>query len=278
MAYLPYAPQIGCKYVLTAPSGARAVFNDPLDADYVGVTYEVTGLDSAEVRENAQDLVESDGGAHGAFYFGRRPITMSARVFGFSTDVARDARIDKLRVALKECLRADGVLSWQNNPTGSNPPMQTWVRMQQPMRQTGAWVKELQVAMVSQYAPLFGSTLNTSASTASGVGRVLENKGDYPSYPLIRITGTSVNPTVAKTGGGTLSLSSTGLTIAAGETLEIDTLNHTANFIAGARNGQNGNSFINFATTVWPTLTKGNSTLTLSGGGSMVVVYRDAWS
>jgi hypothetical protein len=79
---------------------------------------------------------------------------------------------------------------------------------------------------------------------------------------------------------GTLTFKTTGLTIAAGETLQVDTFRHTAIFTAGARNGQSGNRYIDFATTQWPYL-EGNGTtqtFTLSGGGSANVQYRDTWS
>lgn len=73
-------PQYGVKYTLTGPDGSRAVFNDPSDVDYVGQLTDLTGLDSAEVREAADDLIGDDGGVHGEFYYGRRPLTMSGRI------------------------------------------------------------------------------------------------------------------------------------------------------------------------------------------------------
>ncbi len=275
MAYIPYSPQLSCKYTLTAPSGLKAVFNDSADADYVGALTDLSGLDSAEVRESASELTEADGGAHGAFYFGRRPITMSIRVFGAATELARDARIDKLRRVMKECMRLDGILSWQNSPTGSTVQMQTWVRAQQPTRITGNWVKEIQIALVSQYAPLYGSTLKQSADTASGTGIVVENQGDYPTYPLFQLVGTSTNPAV--TNPGAQGLRTTGLSLANTERVEFDMLNHTGVFLVGARAGQSANRYIDFANTQFIPLVSGNNTITLSFGGTLKIIYRDAW-
>jgi len=85
MAYLPIAQEMGIKYELTGPDGTVAVFNDASDSKNVGTLTALTGLDSPEIRENAQDLVESDGGVHGAFYFGRRPVTMTGLVHGHSS-------------------------------------------------------------------------------------------------------------------------------------------------------------------------------------------------
>lgn len=270
MAYVPYSPQIGCKYVLTN-GAARAVFNDSTDADYVGMLSDITGLDSPDVRESAEDLVQADGGAHGMFWYGRRPITATITVANASSTAARDIRLDKLMRA-SNALRADAVLSWQNLPLASTLGMQTWVRRQQPLRITGGWAKTVQLALVSQYAPLFGSAAKSSAPTASGTPVVLENQGSYISYPVIRVTGVSTNPQVAVAGGGTLK--TTGLTIAAGHYVDFDMLNHTAT-LDGTTSYNRYIDFVNITT--WPALLTGNNTFTLTGGGTLTVFWRDAW-
>ena len=64
----------GVPYAITGPDGTRAVFNDRDDPDFVGfLTAPPAGLDSPEVRESSDLVVEGDGGVHGLFYFGRRP-------------------------------------------------------------------------------------------------------------------------------------------------------------------------------------------------------------
>jgi len=60
--------------------GIRVVFNDPSDADYVGVLSNISGLDSPDVREAADDLIGDDGGVHGNFYYGRRPIVLEGMI------------------------------------------------------------------------------------------------------------------------------------------------------------------------------------------------------
>lgn len=278
MAYVPFAQEIGAIYTLTAPSGAVAVFNDSTSSNYAGMLSEITGLDSPEVRESATDRVESDGGDHGKFYFGRRPLTMTVKVFGHATALARAQKIDRLhRAAL--ALRGDSLLTWA--PTYSTGTgMQIPVRLNQPIRDTGPWAKEIQLALVSAQAVIESQTLHTSASIASGGSGVLENIGSYEAFPLINITGASTNPQVSDGHGGTLKTGPTGftLTLAIGETVQIDTLNHTAVFTAGARVGQSANRYIDFAQTlVWPFLASGNNTFSLTGGGTMTVTWRDAW-
>lgn len=279
MPYYAYSPQMGCKYVLLGPNSARAAFNDPSDADYVGVLTEdgVTGLDSADVRESATELAGSDGGSHGDFYFGRRPITMTGIVTGHASAGARDARLAKLRRATN-ALRSDVLLMWHNNPTATTIPMQTWCRLQN-RRITGAWNKSFQLGLVSEYAVLFSQALRS----ASGSPVTVENQGDWAAFPVIRIDGASTNPTVTvdslDTDEANMVLYTKNLSLAAGEAVEVDTLNHTATFVAGARNGQSANRHIDFDLTVrWPALHYGNSTVTLGGGGTLSLTWRDAWA
>lgn len=273
MAYQPIATEIGAIYKLTAPSGAVAVFNDPADPNYVGMLTEITGLDSAEVRENATDLVEADGGAHGPFYFGRRPITFTVRVFGHATNAEREARVDRARRAAL-AMQADAILSWKPSDWASRAYIElfTPVRRQQPFRESGAWVKDLQIALVSEFAYIFSTQSKTVAT-----GVATENRGNVPAYPLVRFTGASANPTITD---GTRTFRTTGLNLAAGEQVEFDMLNHTGKFIAGARNGQSANRYIDFTTTQWPYVS-GNGTsqtFAMTGGGTASIVYRDTWA
>lgn len=442
MAYYPKAVEIGARYRLVAPSGVEAVFNDPLDPNYVGMLTEVTGLDSAEVRESADDLVEADGGQHGDFYFGRRPITMTARVYGHATVAERTRRID-LAERASIALRGDAFMSWKpssrrdnlvTNPraandtqdwlnagsglgaggtltrvTGQTPPvgttafqvattgtgaanqgaiiaipttpgktyavtiaakrsagtgtasafvgganfgaainsnvwgtrtatfvagatttyvgvrqadsntaastfqfsdvmvregtdtsygdgdtagwywsgsphrsasgdyieMATWVRRQQPVRESGQWIKEIQLALVSQFAPVFSA--NAYSTSFNGSSQSVENHGSYPSYPIVRIAGASTNPTFDIEGR---TFHTSGLTLAGGETVEYDMLNHTGLFTAGGRAGQSANRYIDFANTVtWPYIDAASSDdASISGGGTFQVVWRDTWA
>jgi hypothetical protein len=133
MARMPFSPQLNAIYTLQY-AGFKAVFNDPFDPDYAGMLTEVSGLDSPDIRESAEDLVESDGGVHGNFYFGRRPVTLSGRIFGHATAADRDRRLDLVRNA-SMALRSDAVLSWEPhdrianlvmNPRGADGTTTSW--------------------------------------------------------------------------------------------------------------------------------------------------------
>lgn len=273
MAYLPLAIETGAVYTLTT-GNVSAVFNDSTSANYVGLLTEITGLDSAEVRESSSDLVEADGGAHGSFYYSRRPIVLNCTVGGHASVAERSARIDRARRA-SNCMRVDGQLAWT---AASGAAVFTTVRRQQPFRESGAWVKTLQIALVSEFAYIFGQALKSG-----GYGSSQENRGSAPAYPLLTINGSSANPSVAMTttgSSGTQTFSTTALTLGSDETVVFDMFRHTGVFTAGARNGQSANRYINFATTQWPYL-EGNGytqTFALSGGGSGTVSYRDTWA
>lgn len=156
------------------------------------------------------------------------------------------------------------------------------VRRQQPFRESGAsWVKEFQISLVSQYATIFSSSLKT-ASAPAGTGVVVENRGNYPAYPLVQIAGapSGANTVVTDGHGGTFRTLSS-LTIASGEIAEFDMLNHTGRFTAGARNGQSATRYIDFQNiTQWPSIITGNNTFTLASAasGTLTLAYRDVWA
>jgi hypothetical protein len=172
---------------------------------------------------------------------------------------------------------------WQGNAheTASGDFIELYVPVRlQNRRFSGAWAKEFQLGLVSEYAVIFSSTIKT----ASGTPVTVENRGDYPAYPILRVDGVGVQPSVtvdptdASDANFVLNTTST-LSIASGEAIEFDTLNHTATFVAGARNGQSGNRYIDFsATSRWPALPYGFSTVTRGGSGTFSMRWRDVWA
>lgn len=281
MTYVPFAQELGAIYTLTAPSGAVAVLNDSASGNYAGIVKEITGLDSPEIRESASDLVEADGGEHGRFYYGRRPITITVSVVNHPDSATRAARLDRLHRA-SQGLRGDVVLSWALTYTPFTA-MYVPVRLQQPIRDTGGWTKEVQLAFVSSSAVILGSTLNSSSSLTLNSSATVncEDKGSYDAYPIVEFTGASTNPSIWDSSGRRLYTGPSGytLTLAAGEKVEFDTLRHSGVFTAGARIGQSANRYIDFGlTTAWPYLNQAaTTTFTGSGSGTAIVKWRDAW-
>lgn len=155
--------------------------------------------------------------------------------------------------------------------------MYTTLRRQQRFQESGDWVKEIQIPMVSEYATVFSIDRKTLTAT-SGTAAAVENRGNYTSYPVLEWTGAGTNPRATTTVGG--DFRTTTLTLAAGEKVEFDMLNHTGVFTAGARAGQSANRFIDFLNTNWVGLPGAATTnvTNVAGSGTMRVLWRDVWA
>lgn len=298
MALYPSAAQFGQKFTLTGPDGTVVAFNDSDDPNNVGHIKEMTGLDSPDVRENAEELTQGDGGLHGAFYYGRRPITITAVVHEHDTPTERNWMLNNLNRA-SNAMRSDSLLEW--TPDGGIPQFVA-VRRQQATRVTGGWNKEVLLALVAADPFIYSSELHTSSVSAgqtSGVtggagfdlsfpvdfgeaaitGQLdVENQGSDIAYPLLTIHGPGTNPAIKnQTTGETLSFI---YTLGAGETLTIDTrpTNRTV-LLNGAVPRYRAVDFLN---TVWWGLVPGINDIRLlwssySAGASVDVEWRDAW-
>lgn len=169
----------------------RAVFNDSTDVDFVGMlSPETSGLDSAEVREDAQDATEADGGVHGNFFYGRRPVILQGTVLA-SSKAARATQIAKIKRA-SNALRADATLTW--TPSGGSE-VTLKLRRQQPVRFSKGFVKDFMIPLVSADAYIKGAsvktvysagrTITTAVGEAAGVTAVGSS-----IYWIDRIAGT----------------------------------------------------------------------------------------
>lgn len=289
--------EVGIPYVLTGPDGTRAVFNDPADADFVGYLDGdggISGLDSPEVRENADVRVEADGGVHGQFFYGRRPVVLTGWVYpDGATQATVNARIERLQRA-SNAMRADGELRWTE--TGS-VERRVLVRRQQPLRIAGRRPKTFQVPLVCADAEVVAaaeqSLVIVSGATgflgftspimsplasviASGGGAFAVNSGTAPSFPRLRIDGPITNPRVLNnTTGEELRLI---YDLAVAEWLEVDMKRRTV-LLGGTANRY---SAVEFPASVWWALQPGNNDIRLnataaSGGAQVTVYWRHAW-
>jgi len=170
---------------------------------------------------------------------------------------------------------------WQGDraasASGDYLEMYTTCRRQQRFQESGEWVKEVQVPLVSEYATLFSTGQKTLTAT-SGNAAACENRGNYESYPILEWTGAGTNPRATDPTGG--DFRTTGLTLAAAEVVRFDMLNHTGVFTVGARAGQTANRYIDWANTKWIDL-PGNATTSVTnvaGSGTMRVLWRDVWA
>lgn len=294
------AIEVGIPYELIGPDGTRIVFNDSTDADFVGLLdgeSGVTGLDSAEVRESADNIVEGDGGIHGNFFYGRRPVVLSGIIWpdpDMATVVARQEKVERATNAL----RADATLRW--TPSGS-VRRRLLVRRQQPLRITQRRPKAVQIPLVSSRAIIESDALHTSILAISGsaidqgfvfdlafdlymgggsaAGSItINNAGTADAAPIIRVDGPVTNPILANaTTGEELYLT---YTLAAGEYLTLDFADdqHTVKFMGTS------DRYYAFdpSRSTWWKLKPGNNDVRLRGSSyaapaQLTVIWRDAW-
>lgn len=166
--------EISVKYTLTGPDGTVVVFNDTSDPNYIGMLTDVTGLDSPDVRESADDLVQMDGGIHGDFWYSRRPITLTGLILNPASATDRNNKSNRLSQATN-AMRGDAILTW--TPTGGTL-QQIAVRRQQPLRITGAWQKQFLISLVAADPRIYSDALHTS--TVSGI--IATNLVPTPSF------------------------------------------------------------------------------------------------
>lgn len=184
MAVYPYGPQDGVVYTLTGADGSEAVFNDPDDANYVGMA-RFSGLDDAEVRESIEDRASAHGAIQGLNWRGRRPITANIEIVPTST-VDRNEKWSLLRRAMNS-LHDDGTLSW--TPDGGLP-VQIGVRKNGPVRRSDDAVGMVTAAQISLQAAdpnIVSQTLHTDSGTTAV--ETITNQGDAEAAPTITVTG-----------------------------------------------------------------------------------------
>jgi len=280
---LPLGVELGATYTLVGPDGTRAVLNDASDGDFIGYVTDMTGLDSAEVRESADDRSMIDGGAHGRFLYGRRPLTISG-VIAESTVEDRNLKITRLLRSI-DAMASDGAMSW--TPTGGLPVSVTYRRQQAP-RISGRVPKEFQVQLVSADPRIYAvtpSSQTAAVTVTSGTAASLTcvNLGSAPAPPVITLTGPMTNPRVRNVPAGPTSVNAGVLqldaTITAGQTVVIDASDGT---IIRTTDGANLYGKLNFTASQWWSLEAGSNLVTVEGGtygtGAAVTVgWSHAW-
>lgn len=261
--------EYGCTYVLEGPDGARAVLNDSTDKDFVGIlSPESSGLDSSDVRESANDRAQEDGGIHGDFYEGRRPVVLVGTIIA-SSATDRNEKVAKIKRASR-ALRRDATLTWQ--PQGAASKVSLSLRRQQPLRITKGFVKEFQIPMVAAYPFPRGKFREEAGSVASPV--ILENLGDGEALPIVYVfsstgKGTIKNPIITNaTAKSSIKLNAE---IKEGEQIEIDFRSHTI-----LRESKNEYSTLDFVSSTWWTILPGKNEIKISAG-EIEVAFQDTY-
>jgi hypothetical protein len=294
--------ELSIPYQLIGPDGTRIVVGNGSgatdDVDWVGYINPdqgISGLDGAEVRESADNLVEADGGIHGSFYEGRRSV-----VLNFDLDPGRygpdTAALERRVKRASRALREDALLRW--TPSDIGLELELRLRRQGRVSITGRHPKQVQIPMVAE-DPIKRTSSEAQQTltpdTSAGVlgftspitspietelaptGQALvENQGDVEAIPRFKITGPITNPELINS--TTEQRIKLLYTLGAGEELFID---------AGRKTVLLGGTADRFGAVVYPDskwwrLQPGSNDVRLlaaaySAGAELVVYWRHAY-
>jgi hypothetical protein len=215
--------QLSIPYTFIGPDTTRAVVGNSLEAkqdtDWVGFLDPESGitglLDGADVRTSVSDLVETDGGAHGAFFLSRRVGTVNV-IFDPNGSLASVTQAEAKFKRATMGLRSDCVLRW--TPIGETIERQLRLRRESRPDIRGRWPKTCQIGLSSADSYITSSGVSTvpltldqpvteigiqdpitdpitSSNSVAGQQFVF-NYGDAPAWPWFRITGPITNPTL----------------------------------------------------------------------------------
>jgi hypothetical protein len=295
--------QAGIPYILTGPDGARAVFNDTSDPDFVGYLDPengVTGLlDSADVRESFSNLTEEDGSIQGDSFLSRKTGTLQGILY---PDVPANTTVreSKLKRASRG-LRAGfpSVLTW--TPDGSPQRRIDCYRQGRVAilgRRPKTFVVPLSTPMVYQASAALNQLVLTATAGGSqgevgftnpitnpiidtynqGSQLFITNQGDAPTWPKFSLVGPVTNPTLRNNTTGlqwtlTATLSSTDILVVDSAPPRTVIFNGVNKYSAYAAN---------FSINSWWALVSGANDVRLlassfSTGAAATVTWRDAW-
>jgi hypothetical protein len=182
MAAIDYS----CMYKIVGPDGTVVSFNDDSDPNFCGYLDTITGLDCAEVRENAQNNVASSGGMHDNFYLGRLPWSFSGTI---QPSILSNSVQEEIQRAVNKATNVDARLLW--TPTGSTEERMVRFRVQQPTRMSGRVPKTFQIQGVGADYRILSSNLNSvqSASGNTPLTVSVTNIGDEDADVRFLVTG-----------------------------------------------------------------------------------------
>jgi hypothetical protein len=269
-----------------------------LDSD--GFAAALLDLGDAETRDVVDDAPDADGTDDTTAYIGARAVTLQLLVESTDSPSTRAALTHRLRAFTHSRIRPR--LYFQLTP--DDPEMMVTLR-RGPF--SDVWAPNTTVrnkVTVQWIAPsgiIESAALHQAVANAAGDGEsgraydLVEdrdygaseplgsvnatNAGTADAYPVIRLYGPCTDPTIESLTQGKV-LAFAGLTIGAGEFLEINTRAKTINY-QGDPNDSRYDKFV-FPTSAWWTLSPGVNRLrfapdTFDPPSNAVVEFRDAW-
>lgn len=272
---------------------------DPLVLDFAaGYAVQMLDLGDAATRAVVQDAPDADGTIDTTQFVGARVVAMSVQLIPKFSGVSKELMRRRLRAFTHPRLRP--ILYMQLDGQAEQLirlRRSTWSNLIQNPSYAPVALQFVAPDGIIESAELHTANANASATGLEGgftfdlsfdltftggvvIGETsVVNAGDADAYPLIRLYGLCTEPTIVnETTGQTLAF--VGLTINAGDFVEIDTRAKTVRY-----NGDPANSQYNkfdFANSEWWTLQPGTNVirfapLTSSFPSNAEINWRDAW-
>lgn len=274
--------------------GLTSLVLDP----YAGFAIQALDLGDAVTRDVASNAPDADGTDDVTAYIGARTVIMSIALSPKLSHSTRDTLRNRLRAFTHPRLRpklymsidgaAERVVTLRRG---------TWSDVMQSAGAARVTVQWVAPYGIIESGTLHQETANASTSGAEG-GRAYDliydrayaggatigqtaviNVGTADAYPILRVYGLCTNPVITNVTQGK-SLAFTGLTINAGEFLEINTRARTVYYLGNSADSRYDK--MNFASSAWWTLSPGINLInftpaTFSTPSQTIIEYRDAW-
>jgi len=151
-------------YRIVGPDGTTVSFNDDTQSDFCGYLSEITGLDCAEVRENAENNVAASGGMHDNFYLGRLPWSFTGLI---QPSILTNTVQEEIQRAVNKATNLDAQLLWTPSNGGGGERMVRF-RIQQPTRMSGTVPKTFQIQGVGADYRIMSSGAPNQTDYATG--------------------------------------------------------------------------------------------------------------
>lgn len=272
----------GATTLMLQLGGLTLDLNDP---DATGFVIKTIDLGYATPRAVVTDLPGQDGTDDQTAFFSARTVQLTGALIPTLGGASRSSVMDTLAPFIspgarptliyaldddvdERCLNMR-VSQWTNpidHPTNASAFSVQWVCPNPIAYEQDINEVDIPFATGSTAGRVYPRTYPLTYPTGSFVGgdATVTNDGNYASWPILRIFGPCTNPAVFwldPSSGDELGIqvAFTGLTVATGNYVEVDTLAKTA--LLNGDPGSNEYSFVDFANTTWGPLQPGDNLL-----------------
>jgi hypothetical protein len=245
----------------------------------------VTAYDDPDVRSSRQENPTQHGERRVSMFYGGRLISLQGRIEAYNLEKMRD-----MQAAIKAAFNAPGekLLKIYSTNTLSTEDVQITCEKPQPItmpeqQPDGRFFREFMIPLRASNPRFVSQTLNSPSylavgATINATAFTINNTGDYPAQPVIKIRGPLTNPNVRVNTTLDELVFKPGITIPSGR-------EWTADIAAGTLVDDLGvNQFNNLdVSSDWPEIPPGSSGINFSGTSAtigttrLIVDWRATW-